>query len=338
MRPVIVLPLSVSGWRRTPCDISKVGFSQHGSQMSGGRPMVKNRHTEGLIPEVRFAAPVGGAPGVEMLSLAQLRERAAGSDILSTPQRPTFHHLLTIDSGLLWHTVDFTGYALGPGSWLWIRPGQVQQWQDLTQAKGTLILFEPDFLDPATAGAAALNNPHAPALHTATGGEHQGLDLATRHLRHELEHGRRTAPAIHVAVLRHLLAALVLRLSDPSDHAGSRPAEQPELFLHFRDQLEKNFTSSRRVEDYAHRLGYSPRTLSRATLTATGLNAKEFIDRRIILEAKRLLAHSDRTAAQIATQLGFADATNFSKYFQQRAGVSPITFRSEVRGTRRHSQ
>jgi hypothetical protein len=64
--------------------------------------------------------------------------------------------------GWLWHTVDFTGYALDPGSWLWVRPGQVQQWQDLRQAEGTLILFEPDFLDPATAEAVALNDPHAP--------------------------------------------------------------------------------------------------------------------------------------------------------------------------------
>ena len=61
-------------------------------------------------------------------------------------------------------------------------------------------------------------------------------------------------------------------------------------------------------------------------------------DRRIILEAKRLLAHSNRTAAQIATQLGFTDATNFSKYFQQRAGLSPIAFRTAVRGTDHNSR
>lgn len=301
--------------------------------------MVKNRHGDGLIREVGFAAPEGASFGVELLSLAQLRDRAAGSDILLKPQRPTFHHLLTIDTGVLWHTVDFAGYALEPGSWLWVRPGQVQQWQDLRQAEGTLILFEPDFLDPATADAVALHDPHALVLHPTTGDDHhQALDLATRHLQHELQHGRRTAPAVHVAVLRHLLAALVLRLTDPSDYVGSSVAELPGPFLDFRDLLEKNFTTSRRVEDYAHQLGYSPRTLSRATLAAAGLNAKEFIDRRIILEAKRLLAHSNRTAAQIATQLGFTDATNFSKYFQQRAGLSPIAFRTAVRGTDHNSR
>nr|WP_276508638.1 helix-turn-helix transcriptional regulator [Modestobacter muralis] len=88
----------------------------------------------------------------------------------------------------------------------------------------------------------------------------------------------------------------------------------------------------RRVEDYARELGYSPRTLSRASLAATGVGAKEVLDRRVVLEAKRLLAHTDRSAAQVGAQLGFSSATNFSKYFHQRTGTSPIVFRAQVRG------
>jgi AraC-like DNA-binding protein len=304
--------------------------------------MVKNRQsadgpirqrTGVPIAEVAFAAPPGTPSGVEVLSLAQLRDRAQGSGILSAPQRPTFHHLITLDSGVLWHSVDFTGYALEPGSWLWVRPGQVQQWHDLRQAEGTLILFEPDFLDPTTAEAAALTNPHAPVLRTMTGAEHHPLNLATQHLTQEFGQPYGSS-RVHVAVLRHLLAALVLRLSDPGETAGSPVGDQPGIFLDFRDLVEKDFATTRRVEDYARQLGYSPRTLSRATLAAAGVGAKEFIDRRIILEAKRLLAHSNRTAAQIAAQLGFAEPTNFTKFFQQRTSTSPIAFRTEVRGTR----
>lgn len=120
----------------------------------------------------------------------------------------------------------------------------------------------------------------------------------------------------------------MLRLSGPGDPVGSPVGEQRGVFVDFRVLVESNFASTRRVEDYARFLGYSPRTLSRATVAATGVGAKEFIDRRIVLEAQRLLAHSNRTAAQIAAQLGFADAANFSKFFQQRAGTSPIAFRS----------
>lgn len=63
-----------------------------------------------------------------------------------------------------------------------------------------------------------------------------------------------------------------------------------------------------------------------------GVGAKEFVDRRVVLEAKRLLAHTDLAAARIAGGLGFSSATNFAKYFHQRAGQAPIAFRTTVRG------
>jgi AraC-like DNA-binding protein len=114
---------------------------------------------------------------------------------------------------------------------------------------------------------------------------------------------------------------------------GSAPGPG-DTFLRFRDAVERDFARSRRLEDYARALGYSPRTLSRATQSAAGVNAKDFIDRRIILEARRLLAHGDHSAAQIAARLGFSSATNFGKYFQHRTGSTPIGFRDSVRRRR----
>jgi AraC-like DNA-binding protein len=68
----------------------------------------------------------------------------------------------------------------------------------------------------------------------------------------------------------------------------------------------------------------------RAVRAATGETPKGFIDKRVVLEAKRLLAHSDQPANRIAHQLGFSSATNFSKYFQQRTGQTPISFRATL--------
>ena len=97
--------------------------------------MVRNRHLVAeRITEVSFAAPVGTPAGVEVMSLAELRSRAHPVP-LTAPTRPAFHHLLTLSSGVLEHTVDFTGYTLEPGSWLWVRPGQVEQWHDLRRPK-----------------------------------------------------------------------------------------------------------------------------------------------------------------------------------------------------------
>ncbi|MFI5794558.1 helix-turn-helix domain-containing protein [Streptomyces sp. NPDC051677] len=287
------------------------------------------------IADVGFAPPVGIPTGVEVMSLAELRERAAVRMVrvgLRTPQRPTFHHLITLSSGSLWHTVDFTGYALKPGSWLWVRPGQVQQWGELHEAEGTLVLFEREFLDPGTVAAGRVDDQHAPVLQVPDPEDAHALNVAVDHLALEFQALRGIPLEAHVAVLRHLLAVLVLRLSQRTAAVGSPAPEPGETFVHFRDAVERDFTRTRRLEDYAQALGYSPRTLSRAALAGAGVGAKEFIDRRVILEAKRLLAHGDLPASRIAAQLGFTSATNFSKYFQQRTGQSPIAFRATVRG------
>ncbi|KOV87314.1 transcriptional regulator [Streptomyces sp. NRRL WC-3618] len=298
--------------------------------------MVRTGHRAGKrIPDVGFAAPVGTPAGVEVLSLAVLRERAPvrlGKGRITLPQRPDFHHLITLSEGRLRHTVDFTGYTLEPGAWLWVRPGQVQQWGDLEKAEGTLILFERDFLDPATVAAAGLDERHAPPLLTPVGEDRSALEIASAHLEHEFHALGRVPLEAHVLILRQLLGALVLRAAHIQAPASLAP-DPGEPYVRFRAAVDRDFASVRRVEDYAHALGYSARTLSRATLAADGVTAKEFIDRRVLLEAKRLLAHSDQSAARIAAQLGFSSATNFSKFFHRHTGKSPLGFRGTIRGT-----
>ncbi|MFD5640040.1 helix-turn-helix transcriptional regulator [Streptomyces sp. NPDC127077] len=295
--------------------------------------MVNNRHPAGqTVPGIISAAPVGPPAGLEVISLAALRARTrARGTGLDVPQRPGFHQVLTLASGTLRQTVDFTAHDVERDSWLWTRPGQVLQWGDLTRAEGTLIVFERDFPGAATVRAARLDDPHARVLRTPEDGAAASLRVATEHLEHEFQAPGRLPRDAHGAVLRHLLDVLILRLAhlEGSDTPVTGPSE---TFLRFRATVERDFARTRRVDDYALTLGYSARTLSRAALDSAGIGAKEFIDRRVILEAKRLLAHTDLAAARIADRLGFSSATNFAKYFHQRAGQAPIAFRTAVRG------
>lgn len=284
------------------------------------------------IPEVRFQSPSSAPAGVEVLTLATLRGNVcAGS--LSVPHRPDFHHLLVLDRGELPLMVDFASYRLLPGEWLWVRPGQVHRWDELYGAEGLVVLFEAGFPDPATSAAARLDDPFGPTVRRPAEADGVAARRALDHLDHEfrsLRDGGTLPLETHLAVLRHLLAALLLRLAPLGEEVVA--CDNPDTYLRFRAAVERNFARTRRVEDYARELGYAPRTLSRATLAAAGVGAKEFIDRRVVLEAQRLLAHSDHSAARVAGLLGFADPANFGKFFQQRTGASPLAFRTSARG------
>lgn len=306
--------------------------------------MVRNGHAHESteIPELPYTPPPGApSSGVEVMTLTDLRVRAeAQGQRLTDPQRPAFHQLFAVASGTLRQEVDFTAYATPPGGWLWVRPGQVQRYGDLAGAEGALVLFQPTFPDPATASAVGLDEASGAVVRHPDGERARAARLALDHLSFEFSeaHAPGAGPqrTAHTELLRHLLAALLLRVTRLDGGAESRErggfTGEPDTFRRFRAAVERDFARTRRVADYARALGYSPRTLSRATRVAAGLGAKEFVDRRVVLEAKRLLAHTDNTASHIAGHLGFADATNFSKFFHQRTGTAPGTFRASVQG------
>ena len=81
----------------------------------------------------------------------------------------------------------------------------------------------------------------------------------------------------------------------------------------------------------AARLGVSTSTLTRICKDVLEHSAKEEVDRRVALEAQRLLVHSASTAAAIGELLGFSEPTNFVKFFRRRVGTTPEAFRQAHR-------
>ena len=103
------------------------------------------------------------------------------------------------------------------------------------------------------------------------------------------------------------------------------------MYARFRAELERSYATTRRAADYADRLGYTVKTLTRACTAATGQPVKHVIDGRVALEARRLLAHTDEPVATIARRLGFPDPTNFGKFFARHIGTTPGAFRGTLR-------
>ncbi|MEV0597744.1 AraC family transcriptional regulator [Streptomyces sp. NPDC050315] len=279
------------------------------------------------ITDVAYRPSLGAPIGMDVLDFAELRARGHRRGIdLGSPQRPGFHHLIHVRSGTLRHTVDFSEHVLHAGSWLWIQPGQVHQYapEDLAAARGTIVIWQPGFADaeaPFEQAPLLPDGPHARAT-----------QLALRHLTHEYADLASIPLQSHIEALRLLLAVLLLRLAHarPETPAAHRPDG---AFAHYHAAVERDFADTHRVADYATALGYNVRTLTRATLAATGLTAKQYLDARILLEAKRLLVHTDATAAEVSRRLGFREPGDFSKFFRKRDGRTPQQFRSVARGS-----
>ncbi|MYW67764.1 helix-turn-helix domain-containing protein [Streptomyces sp. SID8379] len=256
---------------------------------------------------------------------------AGGVGLSRRVHRIDFHVLLFFREGPVRHMVDFAEYEVGAGDILWIRPGQVHGFSATEAYVGTALTMQPGFLPRAIVEATGLYRYDRPPLLHPDEAQLAAIQASLEQLQREYLDTSTLPLSLHTSVLRHTLTAFMLRVAHVSAQAAADACEpQPDTtFTRFRTAVEQSFTTNHSVSAYADELGYSRRTLVRAVRAATGLTPKAFIDRRVVLEAKRLLAHTDLPVGRIGAAVGVPDSANFSKYFQQHAGITPAAFRAE---------
>ena len=262
------------------------------------------------VRQLAYQPPGGTFAPVETMSFATLLRLNGGST-----QRCDFHVLAVARRGQGRVSMDFSEHVLTARSVAWIPPGVVHRWSDIGNLAGDLVLFVPTA--PVTPASRDLASGRMTgACWTASAGAWPLITAALGHLC--LESG--APPGIRTGELSTLLlSALLLRLDPPA--AADRAVN--DAFLRFRCAVEEDFRTRHDAAHYARRLGYSPRTLSRSVHTATGRSAKDYICERVLLEAKRLLAHDHLSQAQCGQRLGFSDAANFSAFFLRETGLRP---------------
>ena len=103
-----------------------------------------------------------------------------------------------------------------------------------------------------------------------------------------------------------------------------------DLLRSFNLLVEEHFKSEHSVAFYADKLHKSPKTLSNsfAKLSRSPL---QIIHQRIILEAKRLLTYSNKSAKEIAFEVGFEDASHLSRLFKKHTNLSPSEFKKSLK-------
>jgi AraC family transcriptional activator of pobA len=132
-----------------------------------------------------------------------------------------------------------------------------------------------------------------------------------------------------------LLLIECLRLHPALQASGAGP--QAQVTQRFLLLLDQSFRTVRRVEDYATRLKVGPTQLVAWVRARTGYTPGELMDRRVCMEARRLLAFTSATAAEIGYDLGFKDPAHFGRFFKRHSGMSPGEARRKAARTVQHS-
>jgi len=250
------------------------------------------------------------------------------------PHRHNYYTVLWSHNNSGKHIIDYKEYEMHANDVFFVSPNQVHQVLHNNNPKGIVILFTCDFLeknyininfitnlglfaDISESPPIRINEKSAAVLKDITDAMMKALntdetfkfDTIGAYLKLFLIECNKFAPSL---------------ISDNTQTIQSAKS----ILRRFKDLLEHNFLTMRKVSEYAEQLSISPDYLNNVIKSGIGKTAKELIQQRIILEAKRFGLHTQLSTKEIAYQLGFEDPSHFSRFFKNVEGSSFADFRN----------
>lgn len=136
-------------------------------------------------------------------------------------------------------------------------------------------------------------------------------------------------------MLRTLLKRVIIKTTriakQQTENYRLLPKEKMDLIRNFSLLLEANFKQEHEVKFYAAALNKSPKTLSNIFALLKQSSPSRVIHDRIILEAKRYLHYTEKSAKEISYELGFESPAHFSRFFKLYSGSNTSAFRTMER-------
>lgn len=231
--------------------------------------------------------------------------------------------------------VDFQTFSLENDALLFINPKVKIQFLNNQENKEVLLHFNRDFYcieihdqEVACDGILYNNVFEVPFIEL---NEIQASGI--RGIIEEIQFEMENEDANTEEMLRIFLKLIILkstRIWKEKYRLSKDESRQDVHFLRkFSKLVEENYKTHHTVADYAEMLFITPKSLSKKIGLLSKETPNDIIKNRIILESKRLLAHTNMTVKEIAYSLNYEDDAYFVRFFTKNTGISPMSFRKQ---------
>lgn len=291
-----------------------------------------NYSTKGMVT-VDYSPAPGYRHEIQALGWKDIKNKA-GDDFLSFLERIQFYLVISIRSGNCRHMADFEFFSCDQHSLLFLQPGQIQKFDISSNWDGILLIAKPEALGASHEYSREHNIlakllPELPVHLKVSDMEKTACDELMDRIHIDSQTDRKVEST--GLLLRKQLELLLLRMC-MADHSTldleHHASNYITIYRRFKSLVEKYFRTVRYVSFYADKLNCSQKSLYRAVKSISGTTPKEILDKRVILEAKRLLAYTELPINSIASSLGFEDTSYFVKFFRRSMKYSPSSFRN----------
>ncbi|MEH6305504.1 helix-turn-helix transcriptional regulator [Olivibacter sp. CPCC 100613] len=243
--------------------------------------------------------------------------------------RDDYHLFCVQEEGTTTFEIDFQRYQVAGAAVIYIQPNQVHRVIGIEKVSFRVLIINQDNLHPAILDILQEIAPVKPLkLDAAT------FSLISESLSLCIQFFQRKQEPLYRVILKESCNALAALISSQY-LAHANPSESLTRFERitkaFKNLLESNFAIIKRPSDYAKKLSVSTSYLNECVKKTTGQPVSYHIQQRLILEAKRLLYHSQKSVKEIAFELGYDDYAYFSRLFTRTVGMTALSFRKKNR-------
>ena len=255
----------------------------------------------------------------------------------SHPHRHNYFEVLFFNGSGGSHEIDFQSYPIEKNSIHFVSPGQVHLLRRDPKVTGYVLSFTDDFFLDRAASSMFIEtlpffiNPSSTPIVRLEDTENVS-EINDIIKRIQKEYASEHSDKIQViASWMSLFLISCRRLYLNQVPSGEKHGVKNETTRKFRKVVEEKFAENKSVSEYAALLNITPGHLNDTMQKELGKTASELIHERIILEAKRLLYHSEKSIKEIAAALNYDDPSYFTKFFKTNTDFTPDQFRKSIR-------
>jgi len=251
---------------------------------------------------------------------------------IDEPHRHNYYTVLIINKAKGLHKIDFNSFNLDERQIYFVAPGQVHQVIEKEESHGYAMTFSNDFLVQNSiplSFIASLNLFHdygqSPPL---LSNEEQFITIENFSKQiFSLFHSDTQMKNLSVGAYLKLLLIECNNIYAINPIESDNDSSSDNLIRSFKAEVDLNYKREHSTSFYAGQLNITPDHLNRTIKSKIGKTSKEYIQTRIITEAKRLLYFTDLSNKEIGYELGFNEPANFSAFFKNSTQTSPSTFK-----------
>lgn len=264
------------------------------------------------------------------ISIRDLGQLLAGSDMIQELHRHDFFYLLVIKDGKGSHLIDFIPYEICDHTVFFMRPGQVHQLDLQAGSTGFLLQFKKEFYFPTDKESAILlRKVSGTNQYKLTADRFQNLFTILANIFKEYTDRQDRYEEVVKANLNILFIGL--SREHPGSFSDAVSLHTQETLEKFLALLEVNIFTHKKASQYAAMLHLTPYQLGAITKAAVGKTVSELIYDQLLLEAKRCLLATASQVNQTAYHLGYEDPSYFIRFFKRHTGYSPAAFRQHFK-------